>query len=89
MQNQPNQRLVLLETNYGHGILFDQKDTVLVYQILSRATAVKTEDGQIIPRNKDIEVKLIAPSRLLTAKELDPAPETALPVAPEEEPIPF
>lgn len=87
-----NQRLVLLETSYGTGILFDQKDTVQAYQILSRATMVSTGagDSAIFPKSEDIDIKLIAPSRLMSEKEFIAsvkAPETA--PSPSELPCPF
>lgn len=81
-----NQRLLLIETSYGEGILFDQKDTVQAYQILSRATFVKTSQygGILDATSKDIEIKLVRPDQL---------PEAPAPVAPtepaSEEPIPF
>lgn len=81
-----NQRLVLIETSYGTGILFDQKDTVQAYQILSRATIVSTS-GRIVPSAKDdIDIKLISPSRLMTVEEFKEEEKKARIVAAEPYP---
>lgn len=64
-----NQRLVLIETNYGEGILFHQDDSALAYKILCRATLVRT-GSKISPKEEtDIDIKLVPPSRLMTSEE--------------------
>lgn len=81
-----NQRLVLIETECGSGILFDQKDTVQAYQILSRATIVWTS-GRIAPKSMDeISIKLISPSMLMTVEECRQEEEKARIVAAEPYP---
>lgn len=68
-----NQRLVLIETSYGTGILFDQKDSAEAYRLLCRATMVNI--GRFItPKGdgEDIDIKLIAPSRFLPEQPARP-----------------
>jgi hypothetical protein len=63
-----NQRLVLIETTYGEGILFSQEDSVIAYKLLCRATPVRTGTFITPKGGEDIEIKLIAPSRFLPAE---------------------
>lgn len=88
----PNQRLVFIETGYGEGILFDQKDTVQAYQLLSRATKVKVRDRLVIPEDSDIDVKLIDPKRLMREEDFipkPPSPELLEALKAPEQPCPF
>ncbi len=81
-----NQRLVLIETTYGAGLLFDQKDSSQAYQLLCRATMVNI--GRFVtPRaGHDIEIKLISPARFLP-EVVEPEPEPAPPPMAPNDPI--
>lgn len=74
-KNTMSKRRLILPLQWHEGLLFDEKDTIHAYQILSRAKKVKCDDHAVteLP-DQSVDLKLVPASFIQSAEDFVRAP---------------